>query len=79
MACASGSRKRRYNRFPVAKCMALRKEKWDSILKETRVIQVADEELTQKKKALFETPANEKNRRKSKLFTYSVRIKLIFI
>ena len=25
MACASGSRKRRYNRFPVAKCMALRK------------------------------------------------------
>ena len=52
MACTSGSRKRRYNRFPVAKCMALRKEKWDNILKETRVIQVADEELTRKKREL---------------------------
>lgn len=48
MACASGSRKRRYNRFPVAKCMALRKEKWDSILKETRVIQVANEKIDPK-------------------------------
>jgi hypothetical protein len=52
MACALGSRKRCYNRFAVAKCMAPQKEKWDNILKETKVIQVVDEELSRKMKEL---------------------------
>jgi hypothetical protein len=51
MACALGSRKRCYNRFAVAK-MAPQKEKWDNILKETKVIQVVDEELSRKMKEL---------------------------
>lgn len=47
---ASGARKRPCNRFPVGKFMAVQKEKWNNVLKETRNIEVADEELNKKKK-----------------------------
>ncbi len=52
MAASSGSRKRHCDKFPVGKYIALQKEKWDSILKETKSIKDADDKLAQKNKEL---------------------------